>query len=123
CSGRATWCLSRARGRWDSKPSRRNYEAECLFQESPPGFWPAITRRAAASSVVPIALLSGLPTSLHRLVPATQKRGNIAERGIDGTRPRRGARGAHHLDPRRSLLHRLPAETLSRADDPRGGAR
>jgi hypothetical protein len=45
------------------------------------GFWPAITRRAATSSVAPIVELSTLCRAkrgpLHRLVLATQKLGNI----------------------------------------------
>src|SRR5438093_9796287 len=41
------------------------------------GPWPAITRRAAASSGAPIGQLSGLPASLHRLVLATQEPGNV----------------------------------------------
>ena len=44
-------------------------------------------------------------------------------RSLDGTRPRRGARRADHLDPRGPVLHRLPAPPLARPDDPRGGAR
>src|SRR6266498_2485779 len=44
----------------------------------PSGFWPAITRRAGASSVAPIATaMGGLPASFHRLVLATQKLGSI----------------------------------------------
>jgi UDP-glucose 4-epimerase len=36
-------------------------------------FWPAITRRAAASSVAPVARLRTLPAFLHRSVLTTQK--------------------------------------------------
>ena len=47
-------------------------------------FWPAITRRAAASSVAPVASATALPASLHRLVLATQKLDSITWRGTSG---------------------------------------
>ena len=53
------------------------WRSRCPSRQCPPGFWNAITLRAAASSVAPIEQLSGLPASLRRLVLAPQKRGNI----------------------------------------------
>src|SRR5919108_1432811 len=54
------------------------------LQEMPAGFWPAITRRAAASSVASIALAMGAPCVLASLRARAQKLGNIPEGALDG---------------------------------------
>jgi hypothetical protein len=47
-------------------------------------FWPAITRRAAASSVAQIVLTIGAPCVLQRLVLATQNLNGITGGGTNG---------------------------------------
>ena len=59
------------------------------------------------------------------LVKGSRCGGTRGRRGetqrADGKRPRRGARRADHLDPRRPDVHRLPAPERVRPADPRGG--